>query len=263
MKTTQIRCRKNIARLLLYAMAGFAAIPAFADAMIKIDTRPGVTVSYWYMPRAGATATVVLLTGGNGSIGFKNGVPTSANFLIRSRDLFAAHGFNLALVGRPSDREDLNTDFRVGTQHMEDLRKIVARLKQGTHLPIWLVGTSRGTVSATAAAIAFGDEELAGIVLTSSITRGTGAVPRQALEKIRIPVLVVHHEKDACAFCWPYEASKIPGALVNAPVKKLLMVSNGSGASGDACEALHWHGFIGAEKETVDAIAAWIKKPAP
>jgi hypothetical protein len=239
----------------------FVSAAAAADKLIKIDTRPGVTVSYYYMPRPGAAATVVLLTGGNGSIGMKNGVPTSENFLVRSRDLFAAHDFNIAIVGRPSDRQDLSSDYRITAEHVEDLRKVVARLKKDTGLPIWLVGTSRGSISAAAAAIAFGNTELGGIVLTASITRGFGAVPRQKIEQIRIPVLVVHHEKDACAWCWPYEASKIPGALVNAPVKKHLAIGAGGGATGDPCEALHWHGFIGAEKETVDAIAAWIKQP--
>ncbi|HKQ30971.1 MAG TPA: alpha/beta hydrolase [Burkholderiales bacterium] len=243
------------------ALLSCACAADAADKLLKIDTRPGVTVSYYYMPRADATATVVLLTGGNGSIGMRDGVPRSENFLVRSRDLFAAHGFNIAIVGRPSDRQDLSSDFRIAPQHVEDLRKVVAHLKKNADLPIWLVGTSRGTVSATAAAIEFGNDALAGIVVTASITRGTGAVPRQNLERIRIPVLAVHHEKDGCAWCWPYEVSKIMKGLTNAPIKKQIMIGAGRGASGDPCEALHWHGFIGAEKETVDLIAAWIKRP--
>jgi hypothetical protein len=257
------RCGNAATALLWCVLAGFTGLAYAQDKLIKIDTRPGVTVSYWYMPRPGASATVVLLTGGNGSIGLKNGVPTSSNFLVRSRDLCAAHGFNIAIVGRPSDRQDLSSDFRLTAEHLEDLRKVVARLKRDTSLPIWLVGTSRGTVSATAAAIAFGNETLAGIVLTASITRGTGAVPKQNLERIRIPVLAVHHQKDACAWCWPIEVSYIPRGLVNAPVKKQIMINSGAGASGDPCEAEHWHGFIGAEKETVDLIAGWIKQPTP
>jgi hypothetical protein len=48
---------------------------------------------------------------------------------------------------------------------------LVDYLKTDSGLPIWLVGTSRGTVSATAAAIAFGNDNLSGIVLTSSVVR--------------------------------------------------------------------------------------------
>lgn len=236
-----------------------------ADKMVKIDTRPGVTVSYWYMPQPGAVATVVLLPGGAGGMGLKNGVPTSTNFLVRSRDSFAAHNFNIAILGRPSDKEDLDVAFRQSPPHMEDLRKVVAHLKKETALPIWLVGTSRGTISAAAAAIDFGNDQLAGIVLTASITRRTRApgVPDLKLDQIRIPTLVVHHQSDACSFCRPRDVHFILSGLTNAPVKKQIMINAGEGAAGDPCEALHWHGFIGAEKQTVDLIATWIKKPTP
>lgn len=246
-------------------LAALCAPAAAVDRLVKIDTRPGVTLAFWYMPRPGATATVVLLPGGSGSIGFKHGVPTSKNFLVRSRDLFAAHGVNVAIVGRPSDKKDLDNEFRADPRHLEDLRAVVAYLKKNAGVPVWLIGTSRGTISAAAAAIAFGADALAGVVLTSSITtyRITTAVPRQALDRIRIPVLVMHHEKDACPACAPYEVKYIMQGLKNAPVKKLVMVSGGGEPRGDPCEALHWHGYIGMESQAVDTIMAWIKNPTP
>lgn len=261
MKTT---LRTTLVITLLLAAA--RALPAAgADRLIKIDTRPGVTVSFWYMPRPGATATVVLLPGGSGGIGFKHGVPTSQNFLVRSRDLFAGHDVNVAIVGRPSDKKDLDNIFRADPRHVEDLRDVVRYLKKESKAPVWLVGTSRGTISATAAAIAFGADELAGVVLTSSITsyRIATAVPQQALDRVRIPVLVMHHEKDACPVCAPYEAKYIMQGLKNAPVKKLVVVSGGGDPRGDPCEALHWHGYIGMESQAVDTIMAWIKNPQP
>jgi pimeloyl-ACP methyl ester carboxylesterase len=243
-----------------------ATTAAFAaeDKLIKLDTRPGVSVTVYTMKRDGAAATVVLLPGGGGGIGLKDGVPTSDNFLVRSRDHFAAHGFNVAVVSRPTDKE-LDYEFRVSPAHIEDLRQVVEYLKTDTGLPVWLVGTSRGTVSAAAAAITFGNEKLAGLALTSSVTsnKRTGAVPEQKLEAIRIPVLVLHHEKDACSVTFPRGARWIIDGLRNAPVKKLIMVSGGAGASGDPCEPLHWHGFIGMEKEAVGLIADWIKNPKP
>jgi pimeloyl-ACP methyl ester carboxylesterase len=243
-----------------------ATTAAFAaeDKLIKLGTRPGVSVTVYTMKRDGAAATVVLLPGGGGGIGLKDGVPTSDNFLVRSRDHFAAHGFNVAVVSRPTDKE-LDYEFRVSPAHIEDLRQVVEYLKTDTGLPVWLVGTSRGTVSAAAAAITFGNEKLAGLALTSSVTsnKRTGAVPEQKLEAIRIPVLVLHHEKDACSVTFPRGAAWIIDGLKNAPVKKLIMVSGGAGASGDPCEPLHWHGFIGMEKEAVGLIADWIKNPMP
>jgi hypothetical protein len=239
--------------------------PARADSLLRLATRPGVTVPLYYMKRADARATLVLLPGGAGGLGIKNGAPTSANFLVRSRDLFAAGGFHVAVLGRPSDRRELDYEDRVSAEHMADLRRVVAFLEQDAGLPVWLVGTSRGTVSAAAAAIAFGNDSLAGIVLTSSVTsrKKTGAVPTQKLAAIRVPVLVVHHGMDACPVCDPREAPAIINGLKNAPIKKLLVVSGGANPSGDACGSRHWHGYIGMEREVAALITAWIRSPAP
>jgi len=241
------------------------ALPALAesDRLVKINTRSGVTVSFYYMKRDGSKATVMLLPGGAGGIGVVDGVPTSNNFLVRSRDNFAANGFNVAVVGKPSDIDDLDGTARISPEHIEDLKQVVAFLKKDTLVPVWLVGTSMGTISATAAAIAFANEDIGGIVLTSSVTsRKTGAVPDQKLEKIRLPVLVLHHEYDECRVCVPREVPEIIKRLKNAPIKKEVFVKGGANPSGNPCQALHWHGFIGMEKEAVDIISNWIKNPA-
>lgn len=235
-----------------------------AEQVVRIDSRPGVTLPVYYMKRDGATATVILLPGGAGGFGaLVDGKPNGRNFLVRSRDFFADAGLNVAVMGRPSDKEDLDYRDRVSDEHMQDIKKIVDYVKADTHVPVWLVGTSRGTVSATAAAVKFGNADLAGIVLTSSIVnyQKAGAVPAQDLAAIRIPVLVLHHQKDACQHCRPHEVPAIVKGLKNAPFKKLMMVDGGENPSGDPCEALRYHAFIGMEKETVGLITDWIKQP--
>lgn len=253
-------------RFILFIITLFLASPVIAenDNLIKIDTRPGVTVSFYKMKREGAKATIILLPGGSGGIGLKNGIPTSNNFLVRSRDLFAANGFDVAVVGKPSDKDDLDGSFRISAEHIEDLRRVVAFIKKESGLPVWVVGTSMGTISATALATAVGKEEVSGIVLTSSVTKKKiGAVTGQKLESIRLPVLVVHHEFDECKICVPGEVSQIIKGLKNAPIKKEVYVKGGANPRGNPCEALHWHGFIGMEKEVVDLISDWIKNPRP
>lgn len=253
-------------RLILSITILLLAGTAFAESgrLMKIDTRQGVTVSLYNLKREGAKATIVLLPGGAGGIGLKNGIPTSNNFLVRSRDLFASNGFNVAVVGKPSDKDDLDGSFRISAEHIEDLRRIVAFLKKDSGSPVWIVGTSMGTISATALATVVNKEEVSGIVLTSSITqKKIGAVPEQKLEAIRLPVLVVHHELDECKICVPSEVPQILRGLKNAPIKKEIYVKGGANPKGDPCQALHWHGFIGIEKEVVDLISAWIKNPEP
>jgi pimeloyl-ACP methyl ester carboxylesterase len=247
---------------LALALAAGAALAA--DQLVTIDTRPGVRVSYWWMERPGAPAVLLLLTGGPGSIGYRNGVPTSENFLIRSRDRFAAAGFDVAIAGKPTDHDDLDLAFRASADHVADLKRVVDKLRADTGKPVWLVGTSRGTVSAAAAAIALGDS-IAGVVLTSSITQAKGpyAVEDLDLARIKVPVLVMHHKRDKCNATLPSDASLIVDGLKNAPVKKLLMVDGGSGAHGDPCEPWHWHGYVGMEQEAVDAIVAFVRNPQP
>jgi hypothetical protein len=253
--------------ILTFVLSLLVVVSAHAqERLIQLNTRPEVKVPVFYMKTDQAQASIVLLPGGGGGMGpMVGGKPSNSNFLVRSRDHFRAAGFNVAVMSRASDKSDLGYVERLSAEHLQDIKALVDFLKNDSGLPVWLVGTSRGTVSATAAAIAFGNDNLAGIVLTSSVVsyKKTGAVPTQALDKIRIPVLVLHHEKDACAICAPYEVPAILGSLKNSPVKKLVMVSGGENPTGDPCEALHFHGYVGIEKPTVETIAEWIRNPAP
>ena len=245
------------------------AMETGAGKVQRVATRAGVSVpihAYW---REDALATVVLFSGasgGYGSIG-GDGWPTGSNFLISTGKRWASHPFNVVMVGRPSDGIDLgHGDVRAGELHASDNVAVFKALKQISPLPIWLVGTSMGTISVAAATIHDGknDEGLvAGVVMTSSITadRIPGAVPQQDLERIRVPTLIVHHEDDACGVCRPQEAKHIAAALRSTPIKKTLLVSGGSGATGNPCKPMHHHGFIGIQNEVVDRIAAWIIAP--
>ena len=250
------------------AVLALASAQAFAlDRLATIETRPGVTVEYWRMERDGARATLLLLPGGDGSLAVnpKRGVPGSHNFLVRTRDDFADAGFNVMVVGTPSDHRELEADFRASAEHVEDLRAVVESARREFGKPVWLVGTSRGTISAAAAAVALPPDSLAGVVLTSSVTNGNNTVPVPSLDlpKVRVPVLVMHHKQDECRICRPERAPHIVERLKNAPVAKLLLVEGGSGARGNPCEALHWHGYIGMEREAVAAIVAFVRNPAP
>ena len=237
------------------------------DRLVSLETRPGVKVSYWWMERPDAKATLVLLPGGEGTLGYRDGAPHSQNFLVRTRDEFAGAGYNVAIVGPPSDHRDLDARFRSTPDYVADLRAVVMKLAQAGK-PVWLVGTSLGSISAAAAASTEPPLPLAGIVLTSSVTstsRNTAfAVPMLDLSRIRVPVLVMHHKDDACAVCEPGQAHRIVDALTNAPVKKLLLVSGGDMfPTGNPCEALHHHGYIGMEKQAAAYVTGWIANPQP
>jgi hypothetical protein len=232
--------------------------------LFKVPTRPDVATTLYWEARDGAKATVLLFPGGAGGFGkIDNGKPSGQNFLVRSTQHFLDNGFNVAIFGRPDDTPDLENAGRVSERHMSDVRAVLEFVQSKSALPVWIVGTSRGTVSAAATAINVRNPGIAGLVLTSSIVtrKIPGNVPGQNLPAIRVPVLVLHHAKDACFACRPYEAPAILDGLVNAPVKKLILADGGADPGGDPCGPLHWHGFIGMEKQAVDTIAGWIGSP--
>ena len=262
----------NIGKLRLFVgslMVGLcASASAFADELLVLPTREGVTNSYWWMPRINAKANLILLSGGSGGIGYRNGTPQSSNFLIRSREHFATGNpegnFNVALMGNASDMRQLDPGLRARSEHVQDIAAVVAHIRAKNKAPIWLVGTSQGTISAAAAAIELGDK-LDGIVLSASFTafKTPTSVPKQAIDKIRVPVLIISHEKDRCNATRPDENKYIIEGLKNARVKKLVTSSGGHNPTGDECEALHWHGFINYEAQASKAITDWILKPSP
>lgn len=255
---------RRAALILLCLLSLFASLPARAQgALFKVPTRDGVTTTVFWEAAPGAWATVLLFPGGDGGFGrVENGRPTGGNFLVRSTPHFIANGLNVAIFGRPNGM-DLGWHDRTQPEHMVDAARVLDFIKTQSPLPVWIVGTSRGTVSATAMAIEVRDPALAGLVLTASVVRQAtpGAVPRQNLAAIELPVLVYHHERDACKHCLARETPFILDGLTRAPVKKLLRVDGGANPSGDPCQGQHWHGFIGMEREAVDDIARWMRAP--
>jgi pimeloyl-ACP methyl ester carboxylesterase len=170
---------------------------------------------------------VLLLAGGHGGLRlFDNGTPRwgDNNFLVRSRALFAEQGLAVAVLDVPSDRQrpPFLEGFRQTAEHAADLKATLAWLRSQWGLPVWLVGTSRGTQS-----VAFVATELAGpegpdgIVLSSSILTDerSRAVPAMPLERIRVPVLVLHHERDGCRLCAFSQVPALMDGLKNAPRK--------------------------------------------
>ena len=124
--------------------------------VLRVATRDGVSVPIYAYWRDAALATVVLFSGGGGGYGkiADDGWPASGNFLIRTGKLWASQPFNVVMVGRPSDGIDLALGIvRVGDEHAADNVAVFKAVKQKSAAPLWVVGTSMGTISATAAAI--------------------------------------------------------------------------------------------------------------
>jgi len=211
---------------------------------------------------------VVLFAGGHGGLQIS---PTGSlkwgegNFVVRSRQMFAGHGLMVVVVDAPSDRQSppYLGGFRQEPEHVADIKAVIAWLKQQINIPVWLVGTSRGTQSAAfiATKIAPSEGGPDGIVLTSTILtdKGSRPVPQMPLDRIQVPTLIVHHKQDGCAHCKYEDLPQLVNKLTAVPRKELLTFEGGR-TKGDPCQAMAYHGFNGIEQEVVTKIAEWITR---
>jgi hypothetical protein len=127
-------------------------------------------------------------------------------------------------------------------------------------VPVWLVGTSRGTESAAYVATELtGADGPDGVQLSSTLLVDKHGTPvsRLPLSRIRVPVLVVHHQDDSC-WATPYrEVAGLMAQFKAAPHTHLLAVTGGSNV-GDPCAGMAHHGYNGIESLVVGQSVAWM-----
>ena len=259
--------------LAIVAVAAFLAgldAPAGAqlpESLKTIESRAGVAQPFILVETAAPpVASVILFTGGEGVVGFKGPgpFPRGGNFLVRNRKSFAGHGFLVAVIEVPSDLPGGYGHARTTERHARDVAAVIAALRQVAPVPVWVVGTSKGTISAVNAAARLTTGGPEGLVITSSVTRTTpGAretVVDAGLDEVRVPTLVVHHESDGCVGTPGADAPMLIGR-VRASRKELMLFRGGAGgAVGErACGPFAAHGYFGIDDEVVKAIADWIK----
>ena len=257
--------------LLIIVMATFS-FPAEiqSEEFVNIAIRNNVQQKLIIIKPKSPVASVILFSGGNGILGLgsASGKPTiknDRNFLIRARRDFAKHGLMATVIDAPSDKGmGIDWRWRIGQKHAGDIRAVVSYLKKQEDIPIWLVGTSMGTISASNGAITCNDI-IKGVILTSSMTRSKrnkshpNGIISMELDKIRVPVQIISHKDDKCKHTPAKDAEKIKAALVNSPKVTVLYFKGGKLAESHPCDALSQHGFYGIEDQVVTAIAEFIK----
>jgi hypothetical protein len=242
-----------------------------AQEIITLSTRAGVTQSFFIAgPPQNPQAIALLFPGARGLIRLRQEKDQIKfgpnNFLVRSRGEFVKRGVAAIIVDAPSDHQSggMSDDFRLGADHFADISAVVTDIGKGfPGLPIFLVGTSRGTISAAALGASLGSQ-IAGVVLSSTLFRqvkgrsgesGVG-LSRFDFGTIKIPVLFVHHVGDQCAVT-PYgDAARLAARY------PLISVFGGRAPESGPCDPFSPHGYFGKESETVEQIANWmLKKP--
>ncbi len=256
-----------VVRVLAAVFLALACWPAAAE-IVTLKTRGEVTQSFALFASEKPVAAAILFPGGRGLTPLARLVPGQlvkrGNFLVRIRYNLVDFGLMVAIVDAPSDQQSGGmVTFRHSDEHARDIGAVVDFLKAKAPVPVWLVGTSRGTESAASLAIKLGPR-IDGVILTSSITvrnRGGESVLGFPLNSIRVPVLAISHKDDGCTVTPPNGADLIVQAAAASPRKKALVFEGGDPPQSDPCEALAPHGFIGIETKVAAAIAEFIKGP--
>ncbi len=250
--------------LILLIGAGVAT----ADEVISLTTRGDVTQSFLLLKPEKPISNVILFAGGHGNLDLSQGAfgPVIGwgknNFVVRTREKYRDRGFVVAVVDAPSDhhgKKGMKGGFRDSSEHTTDIKAVAEYLKKLNGLRVWVIGTSRGTESATRAAIDL-PGTVDGVVLTSSVSvpnkQGT-AVTEMALGKITQPTLITAHRNDGCSVCPPSGAEEIKRMLVHARVAEVRYFDGGDSKS-DPCEAMSHHGYLGIDDSVVKSISDFI-----
>ena len=255
--------------LSLSLAAAFATHAAAAprESVASVTSRPGITQDYLLIePEKQPRAIAVLFVGGEGELGLEKKRLTKGinNFLMRVRPQLAAAGLLLAYPDTPSDQRQGLGNFRINDKHAEDIAAVIKALSAAhPNLPVFLIGTSRGTISAANGAARLPAGVLSGLVLTSSVTvRGNKAqafIQQLPVQDIKLPIFVLAHKDDGCYVTPPGNVPTLLNAMPAAPRKDSLTLTGGAGAGGDPCGSQSAHGFLGIEDQAAKAMTDWIE----
>ena len=252
------------------ALLAVASVSSATEQVTSIATRPDVSLAY-LMARDAATepkVIVISFPGGAGAIGLakraENGqikFGPGTNFLIRIRSAMVDADFADVIVDAPSDHlpAGMRDDFRLSGEHATDMRALVGDLKKRfPSARIYLVGTSRGTVSAASTAAALG-QLVQGVILTSTVSNVDKqgiALSQFDFSTLKQPVLLVHHRDDGCPTS-PYSgAERI--ARDSAGRFTLVTVTGGDPPQSGPCDPQSAHGYLGRDAPVVAAMKDWM-----
>lgn len=211
-------------------------------------------------PPSAVRGVIVMFPGGADDIGIeKDGqIKHGDNFVVRSRDLWTAKGYGVVLVDA-IDHQSMRGK-RSTAAYAEVTREIVEFAHQQANAPVWVLGTSQGSIAAMNAAAHARGSQLAGVILTESVSILGGShetVFDAHPQDVRVPALVVANRDDQCKVAPPSMADPIAQSMRNTHAT-VLFVQGGIEHSSNQCASLSPHGYYGIEGKVVDDIAEWM-----
>lgn len=233
------------------------------EEVVQLPFSDGVQWRILYDAPEHPRATLVMLSGGTGDIGIEvaGGFRHGNNFVVRTRETWVAKGYAV-VIPDAVDHANLR-GLRSSPAYGRLVDRLASFARSRAKIPVFLLGTSQGSIAAVSGAVTAPPGLLAGVILTESVSvqGGSGETVFDARPaEVRVPVLIVANTDDRCPVAPPADAPRIAAALRNAPDMSVVEVQGGINADGRPCGSLSPHGYNGIETEVVGRIAAWIDK---
>jgi pimeloyl-ACP methyl ester carboxylesterase len=233
------------------------------DRVLDLPLSDGLVQRVLYDAPPHPRATLVMLPGGSGDIGVRRdgALRHDDNFVVRTRADWVARGYAV-MIPDTVDQANLR-GVRSSPAYGRLVDGLAAYARDQAPVPIFLIGTSQGTIAAMNGAAHARPNLIAGLVLTESVSvpgrRSTETVFDVDPQGVRVPVLVVANRDDACDVAPPEMAPRIAAALTRSTSVRVLTVSGGMQRSDRTCGSLSPHGYYGIEQEVVGGIAEWLQ----
>ena len=232
-------------RAALAALLALASLCAQGTVTTSVVDVPNgmVTQRFLYLHPDAPVANVIVLPGGDGTLGIQNdgtmtSTPGQCSPAVRNRQAFADHGYAVALVGE--DSTGVVWDFG-------NIQAVVNYVHARDNVPTWIIGISSSTAPAADVTVGLPSQSPVGLVLLSpdTISAALGA-------QVTRTTLVLFNTLDTGAF-----PGQVFGALTSAPVKELVGLTGGNNGG---CGGNGYHLFFGLDAEFVAAITGFVDK---
>lgn len=230
-----------------------------------------VTVAYMLHPSVGTSkGLIILFVGGQGIAALTTsggGAMSGAGlaYETRSANMFAQQGFDVATIDHPSDETSTYTynsqydAYRTSMRAAVDISSVINDADT-SGLPVFLEGSSRGSISATS-----NSKLSSGIAVASPVTSGggdpiggAGSKPTLQAASIHIPMHVTWDTQDSCSVTVPADAQSMAQNFLNAGVNiTATAIAGGLGDYPPGCSGAGYHQYFGVESCTVGSETTW------
>lgn len=255
----------------LVLLLALAAPSRAAESVVELPTRPGATLRMLVDAPANPVGSVVLLAGGTGILDLEADGRIGnfyGNPVIRTRALYLAAGYAIAAPDVASDLKggDGPASYarQVSAAHLADLGAAIGHMR-AIAAPVAVIGFSRGSIPAAAAATLGGPARpdalvmMSGMWLTSRVTPTSVEYVLNRDGAFAQPALLVVHAQDACPFSAAADMARIAARLGPPARADTLVLQGGGPPRGDRCGPFAFHGHVGLDDETVAAVVGWLR----